>query len=477
MYFFFRIQDRFLTLIPLKDARAENLYMTITKFFETKNVPYKQNLVGFASDGASVMVGKHNSVVSRIKSDIPHIFIMKCISHSFHLCASNACQVLPRGIEDLVRDIYNYFANSPKRIETFKEFQNFAHTKIHKMLHPAQTRWLSLEAAVCRVLEQYDALNLFFIDAVANDRILAAENILIKLQDPFTKLYLQFLEYSLSFFNNLNRQMQSEQPKIHELHSSVSSIYKTFLESFIKREIILNVSLDKINYKDPSNFLPLDEMYLGAKVSISINSLTTECDKNTFRKRCLQFFIEAASQINQRFDFNDKVLIHICLLSPKNVCDKKNSSISPLAVHFPNLVAPNDLQILDNEWRLLRNTNLNVDQNNSIEEFWNTIEKMRHGDDSPMFPVLSTFVFNLLIFPHSSANVERTFSDVNLLKTNQRNKLSTTSIIGNLHVKTYLRSRNATCHSISFSKNILALHNNNMYKTINEDNLTDSASD
>jgi hypothetical protein len=39
-------------------------------------------------------------------------------------------------------------AGSPKRIETLKEFQLFTHTKIHKILHPAQTRWLSLESVV-----------------------------------------------------------------------------------------------------------------------------------------------------------------------------------------------------------------------------------------------------------------------------------------------------------------------------------------
>ncbi|KAB0790114.1 hypothetical protein PPYR_15565, partial [Photinus pyralis] len=148
-----------------------------------------------------------------------------------------------------------------------------------------------------------------------------------------------------------------------------------------------------------------------------------------------------------RFDFNDRVLSQLSILSPKNVLSKKNSSIAPLAAHFPNLISENDLQKLDNEWRLLGNTKLNVDPDVSIEEFWNTVENMRYGDDSPMFPVLTKFVFDILIFPHSSANVERTFSDVNLLKTNRRNKLSTSSIVGNLHAKTYLRRRNATCNS------------------------------
>jgi len=37
--------------------------------------------------------------------------------------------------------------------------------KIHKILHPAQTRWLSVESVVVRIFEQYEVLKLFFIDA------------------------------------------------------------------------------------------------------------------------------------------------------------------------------------------------------------------------------------------------------------------------------------------------------------------------
>lgn len=70
-----------------------------------------------------------------------------------------------------MRSIYNYIGNSLKRVEILKGFQNFTQTKIQKILHPAQTRWLSLEDVVCRILEQFNALKLYFLDVVANDRL------------------------------------------------------------------------------------------------------------------------------------------------------------------------------------------------------------------------------------------------------------------------------------------------------------------
>jgi len=44
-----------------------------------------KNLVGIGSDGASVMVGKNNSVATLLKKDWPHVILMRCICHSLDL--------------------------------------------------------------------------------------------------------------------------------------------------------------------------------------------------------------------------------------------------------------------------------------------------------------------------------------------------------------------------------------------------------
>lgn len=458
----------------MKDARAQDIYEKIINYFDTKKIPYKDNLIGFASDGASVMAGKHNSVMSRLKQDVPNIFLIRCICHSFHLCASAACEKLPRGVEDIVRDTHNFFSNSPKRVELLKDFQNFTNTKIHKILHPAQTRWLSLESAVKRMLEQYDALLLFFTDIVFSERLLIAEAILTRLKDPLTKCFLEFLEFVLSFFNNMNKEMQSSHPKIHKIYGNLIATYKTILECFIKRDVLITTPPEKINFKDPHNYYPLADIYLGAKVAISEIKLIND-QKHMLRTRCLDFFVESCVQINSRFDFNNDIFKNLSIIDPVNVVAGAIPSIVPLAQNFPNLITGNEIQILDNEWRLLRNTTIDFDPTGSIEHFWVSIRNKCFGDNSPMFRTLSNFVLKLLCLPHSSANVERIFSQVNLLKTKQRNKLSTCSIVGLLHSKTYLsRSKENSCFNFD-SRDLMKLHNSEMYKKNYE--LTDSESE
>lgn len=87
---------------------ADTLYNIIIKSFNDKNIP-NENIIGFASDGCNLMMGEKNSVSSRMKANFEGIKIMKCICHSLHICASEACKELPRTPEDLARNIYNFF--------------------------------------------------------------------------------------------------------------------------------------------------------------------------------------------------------------------------------------------------------------------------------------------------------------------------------------------------------------------------------
>lgn len=87
---------------------AEHLFNKIMETFNKHQIPVA-NIIGFGSDGCNVMMGEFNSVASRFKVLCPGIFISKCICHSLHLCSSQACKSLPKSIEDLARNIHNFF--------------------------------------------------------------------------------------------------------------------------------------------------------------------------------------------------------------------------------------------------------------------------------------------------------------------------------------------------------------------------------
>lgn len=124
-------------------------------------------------------------------------------------------------------------------------------------------------------------------------------------------------------------------------------------------------------------------------------------------------------------------------LDPEAVKNGAVSSIADIVINFPNLISNEEIQTIDTEWRLLRNHSDINNFNDDCQQFWSDVRNLKLGNTTVAFPTLCRFVENILCLPHSSANVERVFSAVNLLKTNQRNRLEISTISGILHTKQY----------------------------------------
>ena len=101
--------------MQVEDGTLDALYKSVVKFYEEKNIPYKRNMVGFASDKATVMFGVNNSVATKFKKDIPHLLVMKCICHSLTKAVSYAVQELPHEIEEVLSDTFCYSKHRSNR--------------------------------------------------------------------------------------------------------------------------------------------------------------------------------------------------------------------------------------------------------------------------------------------------------------------------------------------------------------------------
>ena len=51
-----------------------------------------------------------------------------------------------------------------------------------------------------------------------------------------------------------------------------------------------------------------------------------------------------------------------------------------------------------------------VKDTENITEFWCSVSELKRSDGELMFPILSNFMINLLVLPHSLVAVERIFS-------------------------------------------------------------------
>ncbi|KAL5241694.1 hypothetical protein ACI65C_009104 [Semiaphis heraclei] len=380
-----KIESKFWDLYKVYDSKnpgnatAEKLFNSLMESLTLYCIP-KCNVIGFGSDGCNTMMGENNSVASRMKIEFPGIFIMKCVCHSAHLCASEACKRLPRSCEDLARNIFNYLKSSSKRQCEFSQFQTFLNLDPHKILHPSQTRWLSLTAVVDRVIEQWDALRLYFLDTVLVQRLLTA----------------------LININPMNGQYQI-----------------TDNELYLGTKVLMH----KDNPDILSNNNQRKDFFERCRQFLQTSSLE-------MKKR----YNMADPVLTELFSFKPKNALSLEFRNTK-------PSLVNLIKLVPCIININDprIQVIDDEWRRLpiSISSLPDDIENMIEPdtFWWSIKKFSIENDTQEFIQLCNFALALLSLPHANADCERIFSSVNCMKTKIRSKLITETISGLLHAK------------------------------------------
>lgn len=159
----------------LTSATAEGIFSAIDELLKEDGLSLSEKLVGFGSDGANVMRGKRNSVLTRMKNAQPHLYSLHCSCHIANLCAISSCQAfLPPGFEEWLMQMAYFFDKSAKRTTALKQTQELQGLPQHKLVKPAQTRWLSLLNCVYRTLEQWDTLLAYF---TANDDVKEIEKL------------------------------------------------------------------------------------------------------------------------------------------------------------------------------------------------------------------------------------------------------------------------------------------------------------
>lgn len=158
-----KVVTTFLGLIVLEAGTAEAVFNSLLKFLGEKRL-LPANCIGLATDGCNTMSGNANSVITRFRELTPGIVHIKCICHSIQLCSSYALKVMPRNVEFMVAETYNWFSHSTARQQRYHAIYSCINVGEEplKILKLSDTRWLSTAPCVQRILDQYEELNCTF---------------------------------------------------------------------------------------------------------------------------------------------------------------------------------------------------------------------------------------------------------------------------------------------------------------------------
>lgn len=434
------------------------------KCFNNYNIPLN-NIIGLATDGAAVMVGKNNSLYSHLKKDIAHLVLIKCICHTSAIVASKACAQLPRTPEDLIRNIATYVSGSAKRCAVLTEFQDYFNTEKKKILKLSTTRWLSMHKCIERILENWDVLKHYFTYALAEDHLKMAEQILEGLNDSVTKCYLLFMRYVLNYFNSFNALFQSRNILIHELFDRSKTILMQIMQNFVKPELLY--LCENIDIRSPHSYVILEKINVGIECSTEVEKLPRNL-REEVRLKCLNFYITASEEMQKRLPLNNSIFKEISNITQDVALRINDHSLTDLfkitCQNFSTLI---NLTKLEYEWQNLPLTFTDAQKTELLKldilSFWHTIENFKNENNDQKFPEISKFINFLLVFPHSNAESERIFSMVTDIKRKKRNKLGTDSLNAMTFIRSAMNCKGQNCFSTPIKEEHLQLHNENMY--------------
>lgn len=129
-------------------------------------------MYGLSTDGASVMVGRSNGVAAKLREYNDKLINIHCVCHRLALACTDSCSSLKciKDAETLLRQLWHYFQNSPKRMAVFLKSQ-LELQKIYldpkrktqkivsrRLKKACQTRWLSFGSSVSAALQDFEAI-------------------------------------------------------------------------------------------------------------------------------------------------------------------------------------------------------------------------------------------------------------------------------------------------------------------------------
>ena len=160
------IQNKMIDLFQDSNESAEAIYNNIISSLEKLNLDVN-NMISYGADNAPVNYGCDNSVYQKLsaeKAKAKRTLIKgNCNAHVIHNTAKFCLRMLKYHPEALVLKIYSEFSSSAKNVEELKQFCDLFESDFQEILRHIPVRWLSLFAAIDRILLKWGPLKSYFL--------------------------------------------------------------------------------------------------------------------------------------------------------------------------------------------------------------------------------------------------------------------------------------------------------------------------
>ena len=164
------VKTSFISMQDICDGTANTITQAILSYLTKKSLDIEK-LRGFASDGASIMVGCRNGVATQLKRCSPSLISIHCVNHRLALAASHAADHIPylQRFKTHLHNLFSFYQNSPVRLAGLHAIQGILNDPKIKLREAKDVRWLSHDAAITAILRTLPSL-IASLDREASER-------------------------------------------------------------------------------------------------------------------------------------------------------------------------------------------------------------------------------------------------------------------------------------------------------------------
>lgn len=370
-------------------------------------------LVSYGADNAAVNYGKHKSVFVHLKNATKNTGIIPghCSAHIIHNTAKQALKPLSYDVECLVLKIYSEFSSSAKRVAELKEFFEFMDTEYVQLLGHVSVRFLTLLPALDRILASWDVLKSYFQSAG---------------QENVSQLVWKFVASEKegdSLSSDKDKCSSLPEFYIYFAHS-ILSILTTALKR-LESEYIQPTEVYNVFYNLKTEFENrLNKQFFGFICSQNLHKLTDE-EKVKFKQEALMSYEKVIAYLEKWFDFGENSFYRLC--QPFNLDDELEFNAVMAVVNLMKIDVDGDA--LFSEICVLNSVRIKLKEKfTSSSDLW--VDFFKNSDS----PNLLKIVQHIFAVPPHNAYVERAFSIMKNLWTDERNRLNVGTVKAELQV-------------------------------------------
>ncbi|KAK7880157.1 hypothetical protein WMY93_033180, partial [Mugilogobius chulae] len=187
------VKESFLHFESTESLDAASLADKIIQMLEKYGLEYRENLVGQAYDGASVMSGRNTGVQARVKEVAKQAFYIHCNAHCLNLVLVDTVKAIP-DVEcffSIVQKLYNFMSGSYVHSKWLAKQTQMYDGAVRELQKLSDTRWACRYQACKTILERLPAIIIVLeeiSDEKKGDRSVEAKGLLAQFDLTFVAL-------------------------------------------------------------------------------------------------------------------------------------------------------------------------------------------------------------------------------------------------------------------------------------------------